>query len=487
MFNEEGRQKKALEELFEDTLHPAWQELGKNGKTRELKEILSKAVASHRDALSEVIEKIANRIIPLRRQTWKWRLHPNEEFASSGFHVLTKKALEGPRPYLAGQRGLSLKRIEQLDNLRKTLQALNRLMIRQIGVAAVSLTGESVPDCCPELLGKIKHLKEQRINQTAHLIVQEALGLELTAHSASIKERRQTDIHGEYIRKPGREPVDFVVMEDLNRYKSSQGRTKRENSRLMKWCHRALIQKVKLLCEPFGTPVLEVPAGYSSRFCSRSGCPGFRAAEVSLRDFEKGYWQKKLLNRDHDVKELFELLRRANDGLERKVRTLIAPQPGGPIFIPLERGRPSMQADLNAAINIGLRAIASPKAHNIRHTIRAERKKDAFHVRLVSKLEKQRWDATSYQIRTLNNDEPLSSQRKFSTFFVNQMDVSPWLESSIDVINLPVVSNAVIWKSVENNQWARCEEINLHRMRTKWGVLPMTQNVESVGSHATYK
>ena len=54
-----------------------------------------------------------------------------------------------------------------------------------------------------------------------------------------------------------REPADFIVIEDLSRYRASQGRAPRENSRLMKWCHRAVRDKLKELCEPFGIPVLE--------------------------------------------------------------------------------------------------------------------------------------------------------------------------------------------------------------------------------------
>jgi transposase len=58
------------------------------------------------------------------------------------------------------------------------------------------------------------------------------------------------------------------VLENLDRYLANQGRSRGENSRLMKWCHRQILGKLKQLCEPYGLRVLETPAAYSSRFCS---------------------------------------------------------------------------------------------------------------------------------------------------------------------------------------------------------------------------
>ena len=59
----------------------------------------------------------------------------------------------------------------------------------------------------------------------------------------------------------------------------------------MKWCHRAIMLKVKMLAEPFGIPVLETPAVYSSRFCSLTGIAGFRASEVGWNDRDEFRWR----------------------------------------------------------------------------------------------------------------------------------------------------------------------------------------------------
>ena len=128
------------------------------------------------------------------------------------------------------------------------------------------------------------------------MILAEALGLRLAPPPANKAQlRQQKDQHGTYekiLDKRGQwiGPVDFIIIEDLSRYRASQGRAPRENSRLMKWCHRAVREKLKQLCEVFGLPVVETPAAYSSRFCSRSGVPGFRVAEVTAGFTKEGQW-----------------------------------------------------------------------------------------------------------------------------------------------------------------------------------------------------
>src|SRR5690606_9406957 len=139
------------------------------------------------------------------------------------------------------------------------------------------------------LLQKINNLREQRVDQTAHAILAAALGVRLRAPAQAPDARRARDIHGEYERF--RDPVDFIVIEDLSRYLSSQDRARRENTRLMQWCHRQLVSKLRQLAETYGIPVLATPASYSSRFCSRTGAAGFRAVHVTTDDRHRAPWR----------------------------------------------------------------------------------------------------------------------------------------------------------------------------------------------------
>ena len=360
------------------------------------------------------LEEIANRILPLRGRSWQWKPHPDAT-SENPLHLLTQsgpsKDSKGHPVWLRGQRGLSFKRVGQIGELRKRCQALNQSLRRAIGDKPFTLRDESIPDPCPGLLEKLKHIKEQRVNQTAHLILAEALGLRLTAPAGNKRELRRTrDQHGAYekiLAKDGQwiGPADFIVIEDLSRYRANQGRAPRENFQLMKWCHRAVRDKLRELCEVFGLPVLETPAAYSSRFCSRSGVPGFRAVEVTAGFSQQSRWAwiankttkdgkpteeaRRLCGVDNELKEAQRALEQGLGGRKRATscpkRTLLVPWTGGPIFIPaVEFGRDAtreggkfcgavVQADVNAAINLALRAVADPRLWDIHPRLRTER------------------------------------------------------------------------------------------------------------------
>ena len=243
--------------------------------------------------IASVLVRIADRILPLRGRRWEWVVHPSSP--NSQILRQTDKGTDTSKKKLMGQRGLSMARIEQLEDLRRRAQALNRAQMHQPGEKPVIGRfgrGVELPDPCPEILEKLDRIKDQRINQTAHQIIALALGVRLRRPIKGKELRSEKDIHGEYERF--RDPVDFIILEDLARYLSSQGRSRRENTRLMQWCHRSVLDKVKELAEPYGIPVIETNAAYSSRFCSKSGIVGFRAKEISLGDRDKLPWVKVL-------------------------------------------------------------------------------------------------------------------------------------------------------------------------------------------------
>lgn len=449
-------------------------------------ERLKREVEREREEIKAQLVRIADRIQPLRGRRWEWVPRPGD----SRNHILRQTDRgSDPRPkLLAGQRGLSLKRIEQLEALRQRCQSLNRALQQTPGEPARlgrAKRGIELPDPCPEMLERLDRLKEQRVNQTAHLILAQALGVRLKPHAKDKAERDARDIHGEYERMPGREPVDFLVLENLDRYLASQGRSRSENSRLMKWCHRAILGKLKQLCEPYGLRVLETPAAYSSKFCSLTGVAGFRAVELTPDDRSNFRWRKHLerlgdperlkkldkaeLAESRCVKRLFNQLDELNADLLKnrparpKWRTLLAPMQLGPIFVPL-RGQP-MQADINAAINLGLRAIAAPEADDIHLRIRAMRDGEAFRVRAENARERARWKEKPPAVTVAKDSERkklLESARL--NFFFDTGDVANFDRANIEGLNSPIASGRGIWGTVNLADWKRCEEINNTRI-----------------------
>jgi hypothetical protein len=119
----------------------------------------------------------------------------------------------------------------------------------------------------------------------------------------------------------------------------------------MKWCHRAIAAKLKMLAEPFGIAVLETNPAYTSRFCSLTGAAGFRAVEVGLKNKTDFRW-RSLLDAEKKTdatgkplkitpekqreisraKKLFDALERMEKN-GRKNPTLLAPRSDGPIFV----------------------------------------------------------------------------------------------------------------------------------------------------------
>ncbi len=356
-----------------------------------LAEKLATEVNRLRNLIPQQLVVLANRTLPLRGRRWEWVMRKD----GSGCHVLreTDPGTDTKKKNVCGQRGLSMERLEQLEELRRRFQSLNRALMQTPGKPAglgKSKRGIELPDPCPDLLAKTDQLREQRVNQTAHLILAQALGVRLRTPRKDPALRERHDIHGEY--ESFRPPVDFIVLEDLSRYLSSQGRARSENSRLMKWCHRAILLKLKQLCEPYGLKILETNAAYSSRFCSRTGVAGFRAVELTPDARKEFRWRKHLdrlekeargeIKMDREarvesehVKRLFDMLDQLNAGRKeagKPLRTLLAPVAGGPIFVPMQGH--TTQADINAAINLGLRAIAAPDCHPIHIRIRTEKK-----------------------------------------------------------------------------------------------------------------
>lgn len=489
----------------------------------ELRLLLERRLAE----LPQLLVRVANRVLPLRGRSWAWSAHPEADPTNRIFLL----SQNGPaldcedRPtWLRGQRGLSMERIGQIEELRKRFQSLNQTLRREIGGEPPKRRDERVPDPCPDLLAKLDRTKEQRINQTAHMILAEALGVRLAkppSNKSTLKAER--DQHGVY--QKVREPVDFIVIEDLSRYRASQGRAPRENSRLMKWCHRAVRDKLRELCEPFGIPVLETPAAYSSRFCSRTGVPGFRAIEVSA-GFENDApwrWLKDKQNNGQLTEEAIFIrsvadeLRDAQNTLETSWklkhpgrrpprRTLLLPLAGGPIFVPAvafegeDKLRSAVvQADINAAINLGLRAISDPRLWTIHPRLRTER--ISGEVKKRGKKGSKTTTGSENEVRTVQLKA--REKRKYGesgpeldlrvptggsavegtrnpNYFADVAGIAKWDKAVVpdpqtgELVTL--VSSKALWSAVKSSQWGRCQTINVARVE-RWRRMQLEDDV----------
>ena len=349
-----------------------------------------------------LIAKVARFVWPLQDKKWKWT---SCEAKTNGKQSVLERDNNSnePKRFIHGMRGLNMKRIRLMQDFRQCCQSLAKLERRFYREADFGLEpspvrpGDRVHEPAPAFLDKINELRGQRVNQTAHMILAEALGLELmnpaevTIEGKSKWElKSERDLHGRYKQKNQR--VAAIILEDLSRYRTSQDRSRYENSQLMEWSHRAIIGKLQDMAQVFGVQIITVDARFSSRFCSRTGVPGIRCAQVA-KGFENEYpwkkWKEETAGKaDADGKR--KLTERANMILlaankltlcENPKATLILPMDGGPAFLPVVSHDPKKEglqenADVGAAVNIGLRPVAHPDRLDVFPVLRTEAKAD---------------------------------------------------------------------------------------------------------------
>ncbi len=473
---------KTLDEIRKVPYFASWGGFASNGmdeaSIRQLQRLIADASANLRCLLVETLLEIAHRVLPLREDTWQW-IERGKDKKGKPLHLLVSGGpAPAKTPWLRGQRGLSIARIEQLENFRRAVLSLNRLLRHQIGIKpefGTIVRGEILHDPCPDLTDKIVRLKEERVNQTAHLIIAQALGICLKNHSLSDEERKKADIHGEYEVIPGRSPVDFIVLEDLSRYKTDKSRSRSENSRLMKWCHRKINEKVKLLAEPFGIPVVEVFASYSSKFDGRSGAPGFRAVEVTVED--RPFWGK-IIEKQVVAREAFEWLDKLTAIGSNSIR-LILPQNGGPLFIAaIKKDQPIpaiRQADINAAVNIGLRAIAGPLCYHAHSRVRLVKgssgeNKGKWLIRRDNKREYVQFDANKrVEFKNLVDDSNVLKGEN-TNLFHDPMEIAAYGFAQIKECQHPPLAHASAIFGKKNGavtrlSWELCRRINNDRLK----------------------
>jgi IS605 OrfB family transposase len=300
--------------------------------------------AEYLDCFKDHLPRIADRVLPWRRGHWKWKPCEND------WHKMELDETK-PRPeaLLAGQRGVSLARLNQLKDLRQLAQSLNHLCRRK-RIAR----GEIVPEPFEDCRQAMEDAREDRAKQIAHEIFAIALGVALAPPPEDKRQRKKSEsLHGVY-RCLERGPVNFIALENLTEYKTSAKQGRRENRQLTSWSHRRIHKILGELCELVGLPLVLVDPKFTSRFSAKDHSAGFRAEEVQKDDPRRSFWQRKAKEEPSGWQaEFISWL----DKLPERKRLLL-PKKGGEFFVSLGKDDSTYHADLNAAYRIALRALA---------------------------------------------------------------------------------------------------------------------------------
>lgn len=279
--------------------------------------------------------------------------------------------------------GLSLTRLATLTELRRKVQV--GFFTRLFPSGDKATTGERFGQ---KTLDAIELMREQRVKQLASRIIEAALGV------GRMKPDAKRDLSRPQVRVD--QPCHAVVIESLRNYRPDELQTRRENRALMEWSSGKVRKYLEEACQLYGLYLREVPPNYTSRQCSRTGLPGIRCADVPIEQFRTAsFWRKtvnsakKRLSHNKGTEEdrlLCDLEdaygNNANPRADSKA-SLRLPRRGGDLFVAaptweqlnrqdnygngvvfdhsnFQSSKRALQADLNAAANIGLRTLLDP-------------------------------------------------------------------------------------------------------------------------------
>lgn len=254
--------------------------------------------------------------------------------------------------------GLSVPRLTRLRELYQLEKAFFTRLTPDGRRMRTTESGDEIAVTAQEhfgqrILDQLDELRTNRVRQLSSRITAAALGL------------------GKDL-KPRYAPCHGVVIENLENYRPDETRVRVENRRLMNWSSGKMRDLLQDACELNGLLLMQVSANYTSRQDSRTGAPGLRCVDVPAKDFfaPESWYQRQIEKAQErkakgkpDARDLLlaDLFDRGIEGLRRQ--TVRIPARGGELFVSAEAASPArngLQADLNAAVNIGLRAITDP-------------------------------------------------------------------------------------------------------------------------------
>ena len=321
------------------------------------------------------------RLQSLRKWTAPRGLRPT---ATDSVDVKNRKAAAALRARHVG--GLSMQRINTLGGLYRLLKAFkNRPEPSDLRKNIPAKGDDRLIGFNQRLLDVRDRLREQRVKQLASRITEATLGLG-RVHSR--------DVLAGAARPTSRvdEPCHAVVIESLTNYRPDELQTRRENRQLMVWSSAKVQKYLAESCQLHGIHLRQLQPSYTSRQCSRTGAAGIRAVEISARDLLARPWCKKAVAKAKANLERAKRENRAGSAMDRlmvsaeewamrmssseggtrelgakrttsQIDRIVLPRRGGDLFVSVschknKNGKiPTVQADVNAAANIGIRAL----------------------------------------------------------------------------------------------------------------------------------
>lgn len=374
-----GPQRKALTKKLREQLEPVAKRLATTDRFKMSGEWAQKWRANDGQPA-----KAENEVDQAGRKTGKAKtIKPATGWHSILARLVDRITLRGRKrdKFIRHMGGLSLTRVTtftELYQLQKAFYA--RLQLDPTTGRILDPRAIAGRRFAQRLLDQRDAMRENRVKQLASRIAEAALGIGIE------KPRGET---GRQLKRPRERldrtlgqrfaPCHAVVIENLTRYRPDELQTRRENRQLMSWSSARVKKYLSEACQLHGLHLREVQPSYTSRQDFRTGAPGVRCVDVTVAEFPKKFVRelKRAVEADKPNaldRYLLDLARKhlQSDGKTPKDNhdklVLRIPKRGGEIFVAAtevpsskeRKGPPGVQADLNAAGNIGLKALLDP-------------------------------------------------------------------------------------------------------------------------------
>jgi len=329
--------------------------------------------------------------------------------------------------------GLSLTRINTFKKLYRVIKAYaGRPEPENIKINIAEKGDTSSKGMGDRILKAMENMRDTRIKQLASRIVEAALGLG--------KEQGKKDKNTKDISRPREnifKPCHALIIENLKNYRPDELQTRRENRQLMTWSSHRIFDFLKDECDLFGIHLRTVSPSYTSRQDSRTGAPGIRCTDIPLTNFlkENSYWQQQVKKADEKklkddyssfIVNAYSILIKKYGHTPPKDKWIRLPRRGGEIFVTADNNSPiakGIHADINAAANIGLRALLDPD-----------------------------WAGSWWYVPCNKDGTPKSTEIKGSTIFkeINKLPLQGDIGGKGDIVNL---WSDVSSSNLENKVW----------------------------------
>jgi hypothetical protein len=200
--------------------------------------------------------------------------------------------------------GLSLDRVSSFDHLLRLMRAFHQRIQPMVGKDVIAASTPVHPAFGDRIRTKLEQLRTNRVKQLAGRILEAASGIGIESKKVGTRDPERPRERLDQALGDRFKPCHAIVIENLKRYKTDEGRPRMENQRLMSWSASNLRKRIEEGCEVANIQLRDAQPEYTSRKDFRTGQPGIRGflcrgAELFGRTWNPHNAELHAMQREH--------------------------------------------------------------------------------------------------------------------------------------------------------------------------------------------